>query len=59
MRWPAWAAAPWPLATPPIAEAGLRQAQEIFQRIGAAEAVGVAAELDALTEAGHDALGSQ
>ncbi len=33
-------------------EAGLRQAQEIFQRIGAAEAVGVAAELAALTGAG-------
>ena len=31
--------------------AGLRQAQEIFQRIGAAEATGVAAELDALTAA--------
>jgi tetratricopeptide (TPR) repeat protein len=34
------------------AEAGLRQAWEIFQRIGAAEAAGVTAELDALTEAG-------
>jgi tetratricopeptide (TPR) repeat protein/DNA-binding XRE family transcriptional regulator len=33
------------------AEAGLRQAREIFQRIGAAEAVSMAAELDALTEA--------
>ncbi len=32
------------------AEAGLQQAQEIFQRIGAAEATSVAAELDALTE---------
>jgi tetratricopeptide (TPR) repeat protein len=35
------------------AEAGLRQAQEIFQRIGAAEAAtGLADELDALTQAG-------
>jgi tetratricopeptide (TPR) repeat protein len=34
------------------AEAGLGQAWEIFQRIGAAEAAGVTAELDALTEAG-------
>ncbi len=33
------------------AAAGLRQAQEIFQRIGAAETTGVAAELDALTGA--------
>jgi tetratricopeptide (TPR) repeat protein/transcriptional regulator with XRE-family HTH domain len=33
------------------AVAGLRQAQEIFQRIGAAEATGVAAELDALAAA--------
>jgi tetratricopeptide (TPR) repeat protein/DNA-binding XRE family transcriptional regulator len=33
------------------AEAGLRQALEIFRRIGAAEAPGVAAELDALTKA--------
>ncbi len=33
------------------AAAGLRQAQEIFRRIGAAEATGVAAELDALTGA--------
>jgi class 3 adenylate cyclase/tetratricopeptide (TPR) repeat protein/transcriptional regulator with XRE-family HTH domain len=33
------------------AKASLRQAQEIFQRIGAAEATGVADELDALTEA--------
>jgi tetratricopeptide (TPR) repeat protein/transcriptional regulator with XRE-family HTH domain len=32
------------------AEALLRQAQEIFRRIGAAEAIGVAAELDALTK---------
>jgi hypothetical protein len=34
------------------AETDLRQASEIFQRIGAAEAAGVAAELDALTRAG-------
>ncbi len=33
------------------AQAGLRQALEIFQRIGAAEANGVAAELGALTAA--------
>jgi hypothetical protein len=33
------------------AKDGLRQALDIFQRIGAAEAVGVASELDALTEA--------
>jgi tetratricopeptide (TPR) repeat protein len=33
------------------AKAGLRQAREIFQRIGAAEAAGVTAELDALTGA--------
>jgi tetratricopeptide (TPR) repeat protein/transcriptional regulator with XRE-family HTH domain len=33
------------------AAAGLRQAQDIFRRIGAAEATGVAAELDALTGA--------
>ncbi len=33
------------------AAADLRQAQEIFRRIGAAEATGVAAELDALTGA--------
>jgi tetratricopeptide (TPR) repeat protein len=33
------------------AQAELHQAQEIFQRIGAAEAVGVTAELDALTQA--------
>jgi tetratricopeptide (TPR) repeat protein/transcriptional regulator with XRE-family HTH domain len=33
------------------AEAGLRQAQQIFERIGAAEATGVAAELDTLTAA--------
>ena len=32
------------------AQADLRQAQEIFQRIGAAEAADVSAELDALTE---------
>ncbi|HEY5988910.1 MAG TPA: hypothetical protein VIV12_21395 [Streptosporangiaceae bacterium] len=37
------------------AELGLRQAREICQRIGAAEASGVAAELDALTEAGPNA----
>jgi hypothetical protein len=34
------------------AETSLRQSGEIFRRIGAAEAIGVAAELDALTEAG-------
>jgi tetratricopeptide (TPR) repeat protein len=34
------------------AEASLRQAREIFQRTGAAEASGIAAELDALTKAG-------
>jgi hypothetical protein len=34
------------------AEAGLRQAREIFLQIGAAEAASVTAELDALTEAG-------
>jgi DNA-binding SARP family transcriptional activator len=34
------------------AAAGLRQAREIFERLGAAEAVGVAAELDALTRTG-------
>jgi len=34
------------------AVAGLRQAREIFHRIGAAEATGVAAELDALTGTG-------
>jgi tetratricopeptide (TPR) repeat protein len=34
------------------AQADLQQAQEIFQRIGAAEVTSVAAELDALTEAG-------
>jgi tetratricopeptide (TPR) repeat protein len=34
------------------AEDRLRQAREIFHRIGTAEAAGVAAELDALTEAG-------
>jgi hypothetical protein len=32
------------------AEASLRQTREIFQRIGAAEASGVSAELDALTK---------
>ncbi len=37
------------------AEAGLRQAHEIFQRIRAAEATGVAAELAALTRAGPTA----
>jgi hypothetical protein len=31
------------------AETSLRQAREIFQQIGAAEALGVLAELDALT----------
>jgi tetratricopeptide (TPR) repeat protein len=34
------------------AQACLKQALEIFQRIGAAEAPGVAAELDALVQAG-------
>jgi hypothetical protein len=34
------------------AEDKLWQAREIFHRIGTAEAAGVAAELDALTEAG-------
>jgi tetratricopeptide (TPR) repeat protein len=33
------------------AQASLRQARDIFQRIGAAEAAGVAAEIDAITEA--------
>jgi Flp pilus assembly protein TadD len=33
------------------AKSGLRQALEIFQRIGAAEATGVSTELDSLTEA--------
>lgn len=33
------------------AEIFLRQAREIFQRLGAAEATAVAAELDSLTEA--------
>ena len=33
------------------AKASLRQARDIFQRIGAAEAAGVAAEIDALNEA--------
>jgi tetratricopeptide (TPR) repeat protein len=37
------------------AVAGLRQAREIFQRIGAAEATGVVAELDALTGTGPGA----
>jgi len=40
------------------AAAGLRQAQEIFQRIGAAETIGVAAELEALTDARPAAQGS-
>jgi DNA-binding SARP family transcriptional activator len=34
------------------AASGLRQAREIFERIGAAEAAGIAAELDALTRTG-------
>jgi tetratricopeptide (TPR) repeat protein len=34
------------------AQEGLRQAREIFQKIGAAEAASVAAELDALTGMG-------
>jgi tetratricopeptide (TPR) repeat protein len=34
------------------AQAGLRQAEEIFRRIGAAEAPGIAAELDASSTAG-------
>jgi hypothetical protein len=34
------------------AQAGLRQAQEIFQQIGAAEAATVSAELDAITKTG-------
>jgi hypothetical protein len=37
------------------AEPDLRQAWEIFQRSGAAEAAGVAAELDALTNPGPTA----
>jgi hypothetical protein len=37
------------------AKVGLHQAQEIFHRIGTAVAAGVAAELDALTEAGRAA----
>ena len=37
------------------AEAGLRQAQEIFQRTGATEAAGVSAELDTLANAGPQA----
>jgi tetratricopeptide (TPR) repeat protein/transcriptional regulator with XRE-family HTH domain len=40
------------------AETLLRQALEIFQRIGAAEAAGVSAELDAVTEAQPAAPGS-
>jgi hypothetical protein len=42
------------LAAGSIADArvGLRQAREIFQRIGAAEAAGVTAELDALARSG-------
>jgi hypothetical protein len=38
---------PGPKAAPPEAEAGLRQALALFQRIGAAEAADVSAELDA------------
>jgi hypothetical protein len=37
------------------AVAGLRQAREIFERIGAAEATAVAAELDGLTGPGPTA----
>jgi tetratricopeptide (TPR) repeat protein len=40
------------------AEAGLRQAQETFQRIGAAEASDVSAELDALITNSPAAQGS-
>ena len=40
------------------AETLLRQALEIFQRIGAAEAAGVSAELDAATKAQPAAPGS-
>jgi hypothetical protein len=40
------------------AETLLRQALEIFQRIGAAEAASVSAELDAVTEAQPAAPGS-
>jgi tetratricopeptide (TPR) repeat protein len=40
------------------AETLLRQALEIFQRIGAAEAAGLSAELDAVTEAQPAAPGS-
>ena len=40
------------------AEAGLRNALAIFQRIGAAEAAGVSAELDALAAAPDTALTS-
>jgi hypothetical protein len=36
----------------------LRQALEIFRRMGAAEAAGVSAELDAVTEAQPAAPGS-
>ena len=57
-RWPAWAGARWPPAN--IAEAAdrLRPALEIFQRIGAAEAAEVSAELKALTDARPTAPGS-
>jgi tetratricopeptide (TPR) repeat protein len=41
------------------ARVGLLQAQEIFQRIGAAEGIGISAELDALTEIESTAQGSQ
>jgi DNA-binding SARP family transcriptional activator/tetratricopeptide (TPR) repeat protein len=37
---------------PAAAAAGLREAERIFERIGAADAAGLAAELDALTRAG-------
>jgi hypothetical protein len=40
------------------AEGMLRQALEIFQRIGVAEAAGVSAELEALTDARRAAPGS-
>ena len=40
------------------AETLLRQALEIFQRMGAAEAAGVSAELDAVTTAQPAAPGS-
>jgi hypothetical protein len=39
------------------AAANLRQAQEIFQRTGAADAAGIAAELHALIHAGPAAQG--